>query len=405
MPILTKEVEVKLWGNNIRHYYNMGYSGKHGDIISVKVEDLSSGSNVKIQYLCDYCEKEVITIVYADYTRRIKETGKMACRQCFSKKTEETTFIRYGASSYAKTNEFKEMMENMMQEKHGVKHYSQTKEYKEKWHKTCKERYGEDYRQQFINKAFKTFREKTGYDYPSQSPEVREKMVKSCIDHYGVSNPQLSSEVREQTERTNLQLYGYIAPSQSPKIKAKVAQINFEKHGYYSPLQLPEVRQKIAKTLYANSSQKASRQQRYICKLYQGKLNFPIKFYCADICLLNDNLAIEFDGSGHMLNVTMGRETIEEYTQKEIVRHNVIKREGYKQMRIISSKDLLPSDQILLQMLQQAKQYFSEYPNHSWYEYDIDSSIVRNAEHKEGVPYNYGELRKIKDSDIEQLIN
>ena len=354
MPILTKEVEVKLWGNNIKHYHDLGYEGKYGDFITVKTKDLSDGSNVKIQYLCDYCEKEVITIVYADLIRRTKDVNKMACKHCSSQKVKETSLLRFGTTNYTKTEEYQMKREITTQFRYGVNHYSQTQEYKEKWDTTCKEKYGDSYRKQFMVKAFETFRNKTGYNYPSQSPEV----------------------------------------------KAKVSQTNFEKCGYYSVLQSPEIREKITQTLYTNSSQKASRQQRYICELYQGQLNFPVKSYCVDIYLLNDNLAIEFDGSGHMLNVAMGRETMEEYTQKEIVRHNVIRREGYKQMKIVSYKDLLPSDSVLLQMLSETKQYFSKYPNHSWIEFDINLSIIRNAENKDGMLYNYGKLRKIKDSDL-----
>ena len=66
-------------------------------------------------------------------------------------------------------------------------------------------------------------------------------------------------------------------------------------------------------------------------------------------------------------------------------------------MRIISTSDLLPSDTILLQMLTKAKEYFSTYPQHSWYEFNIDTSLVYNAEHKEGVFFDYGELRKITE--------
>jgi very-short-patch-repair endonuclease len=193
--------------------------------------------------------------------------------------------------------------------------------------------------------------------------------------------------------------------SQSREIKEKILQTNLERYGCKTPAQLPEVRAKITQTLYANSSQKASKQQRYINNLYQGILNFPVKYYCADVFLSNDNLIVEYDGSGHMLNVTMGRETIEEYNHKEIVRYNVLKNEGYKQMKIISKTDKLPQDSTLLQMLSEAKQYFSEYPNHSWCEYNLDTSTVRNAEHKDGIPYSFGELRKIKDSDLQNNNN
>ena len=47
-------------------------------------------------------------------------------------------------------------------------------------------------------------------------------------------------------------------------------------------------------------------------------------------------------------------------------------------------------------MLEQAKQYFNA-TNHTWVAYDIDTSLVRNAENKEGVFFDFGELRKIKN--------
>ena len=47
-------------------------------------------------------------------------------------------------------------------------------------------------------------------------------------------------------------------------------------------------------------------------------------------------------------------------------------------------------------MLEQAKQYFNT-TNHTWVAYDIDTSLVRNAENKEGVFFDFGELRKIKN--------
>ena len=84
-----------------------------------------------------------------------------------------------------------------------------------------------------------------------------------------------------------------------------------------------------------------------------------------------------------------------------MVRSLVIKKEGYKQIEIVSRKDYLPSDEVLLQMLSDAKQYFSEFPIHSWITFDIDEGIVKNAECKEGCSYFYGELRKIKKYDLQ----
>ena len=150
--------------------------------------------------------------------------------------------------------------------------------------------------------------------------------------------------------------------------------------------------------MYKNNTQKTSKQQFYLHNLYGGELNYPIKYYDVDICLLDEKIAIEYDGSGHELNVKLGRMTQEEFNQKETIRNIIIKKEGYKQIRIISSKDLLPSDKILLKMLSIAKEYFNT-TSHTWVNFDIDNSRIINAENKDinGVFINYGELRKIKE--------
>lgn len=392
MGILTKKVEVRVNPRNVGYYEDLGYKipkkrateinqKKHkkefvcdfDKMITVKVEDLPDGSNVNVEVLCDFCKKNKVVVPYYRYIMAIKNHGNYSCKECVPKKIRQVTQEKYGVSNvaqlesskekaiqtslerynvpyYGQTEECHEKMRDTTKNRYGVEHYSQTKEYKEKFHNTCIERYGESYREQFVEKSLNTFREKTGYDFISQSPEVKEKIKQSCLD----------------------------------------------KFGYEYSLQSPEVREKITQTLYINSSQKASRQQCYINNLYQGILNFPIKYYNVDIYLPNDNFVIEYDGGGHMLNVVTGRETMEEYTQKEIIRNNVIKREGYKQIKIVSYDDKLPRDQIMLQMLSDARKYFSQYPNHSWVEFNIDTSSIRNAEHKEGAPYNYGELRKIK---------
>lgn len=193
--------------------------------------------------------------------------------------------------------------------------------------------------------------------------------------------------------------YGVEHVAQLDEITRKTKQTNLQKFGYESPMQSPDF---LRKWLAKNSCNFiiASKQQRYLCNLYNGILNHPFQHYALDIYIPENKLDIEFDGSGHKMRVLMGKMTEEEFKKSEIVRSNVIKKEGYKIMRIISLKNLLPSDEILLQMLSEAKQYFSKYPNHSWVEFDIDSSTIRNAENKDGITYNYGKLRKIKDSDL-----
>lgn len=351
--LLTKEVEVRLNGFNVKYYEGLGYEipmrkptkntrqVMHkdmvydlGNYITVKTEDLQPNSKVAVDVLCDYCKEEIVSVPYYSYIKRLKNVDKFACKNCASIKLKEVVQKTYGVDSTSQLQEVKQKMIDTNIKKYGVEYYAQTK-------------------------------------------ECREKMRNTTMERYGVENASQLKSVKDKMKRTSMERYGVDSPSKSP-----------------------QVREKMVRTLYENSSQKASKQQRYICNMYNGVLNYPIKYYNADIYLSDDNLVVEYDGGGHNLNVVTGRETQEEHDQKEIIRNNIIKREGYKQMTIISSRDLLPSDSILLQMLDDAKRYFADYPQHSWIEYNIDSSTVRNAENKDGAHYDFGELRKIHQSDI-----
>jgi very-short-patch-repair endonuclease len=239
------------------------------------------------------------------------------------------------------------------------------------------------------------FLQKYGVSNPVKLKEIREKMCHTNLERYGVKYPLQNRDILDKRDETCIKRYGTKDPLSLDYFKEKFKESNLKIRGVENPAQCPEVKEKISATMYKNNSQKTSSQQLYLYDLYGGELNYPIGYFNIDICLLEEKLAIEYDGGGHMLNVTTGRETLEEYNQKTLVRNNIIKRKGYKQIRIISSHDYLPSDEILLQMLEQAKEYFNT-TNHTWVEYNIDFSLMRNAEHKEGVYFNFGELRKIK---------
>lgn len=218
--------------------------------------------------------------------------------------------------------------------------------------------------------------------YPLQNEEVKEKIKNTCESRYGKNYKQKFIKKAIETFKNNT--------------------------GYEHSLQCPEVREKITKTYYKNGTCPVSRQQLYIYSLYKDfndgvELNYPISRYSADICIPDEKLDVEVDLGGHTLSVKLGTITQEEFDHKEVVRNNIIKRAGYKIMRIVSSKDDIPSDFILLQMLSETKQYFSRYPNHSWIEWNLDSSIVRNAEQNEGTNYDFGKLRRIKKSDVENI--
>ena len=128
MPILTKEVEVKVNGKTIKYYENLGYeiptkpASHNGRSVKkefvydfsktfkVKVDDLQPNSDIKIDVLCDYCHKEVLTMKRDQYTRSTKEINKIACKRCSPLKVKEVSMLRYGVDNYAKTQECKEKM-------------------------------------------------------------------------------------------------------------------------------------------------------------------------------------------------------------------------------------------------------------------------------------------------------
>ncbi len=232
-----------------------------------------------------------------------------------------------------------------------------------------------------------------------RTDECKEKIRKTNLKRYGVEFASQAESVKEKCKQTNLEKYGFACSFQNEDVKRKFRENCLRKYGVEYTLQVPEIREKIANTLYKNSSQKSSRQQIYLHQLYGGELNYQIKYFSADICFPEEKIIIEYDGGGHLLNVETGRETLEEHKQKEIIRNNILKRAGYKQIHIISSTDKLPSNQILLQMLSNAKKYFNT-SSHTWVEYYIDTSVMRNAENMDGVFFNYGNLRRILPNDL-----
>lgn len=369
MGIITKEIEVKVNGYTAGYYESLGYkipTRKASKLtyekykkefvydtsktIVVRVNDLPKNNNSHVDVLCDMCNINIMSMRYVDYNKSINKNGICVCKECSYIRKKQRDIDIYGCS-YVETEEFKEKRKKTYLNNLGVESPLQNKEIMENIRSTNLRKYG--------------------YENPSQVPEFKEKARLTALEHFGVDCPSKTEEIKEKIRNTNLQKYGVPYTQQSPEVRAKANE-----------------------TLCKNGTQKTSKQQLYLHSLYGGKLNFFIKHYAADICFPEEKLIIEYDGGGHDLRVTLGRLTQEEFDQKEIIRNNIIKREGYRRIDIVSKSDKLPSDTILLQMLSDARNYFQT-TSHSWVCYDIDQSLLFNAEHKDGVLYNYGELRRI----------
>ena len=422
--ILTKEVEIRPTGKSVQYYKDKGYDAAYLKPIMVKIEDLPMKSNAYIETTCDYCGKLKKPITYAAYNAETKNgTTKCCCLDCVALKRGDTIFEKYGHRSALQVPEFKKKVAQTNLERYGSTFPCGNEEIKGKQKETNLKKY--DVESSFQSKEIQekikqTNLKKYGVENVLLNPEIQEKVKQTNLERYGVENVLYNKEIRAKRDKTLMENFGTLYPLQVSEYLNKLKQTNLERYGVEYTMQFNETKQKAKQTFlerygYENPMQspeflekwfvkngsnfvKSSRQQQYLCNLYNGILNYPFKCFALDIFLPEDKLDIEFDGSGHKMSISFGDVTEEDFEKKELYRNVAIKKEGYKQMRIISTKDLLPSDDILFQMLLMAREYFNT-TSHTWINFDIDNSCMINAENKDanGVFFNYGKLRKIKE--------
>ena len=213
-------------------------------------------------------------------------------------------------------------------------------------------------------KVQKTNMKNYGVKNTSELDSVTEKRKKTCLERYGYISNAMTEESKEKSRNTNLERYGYEYGFQSPEIRNKIILSNLEKYGVENPMQNEEVKSKVRKSLYENSSCPTSKAQKYICLLYKGELNYPIDWYSLDIYLETLGIYIEYQGSGHNLNVKSGEITEIEFQQRQVARYNHIKSKGLKMIELVNETDKLPSDNILLEILDECILYFTETNRH-----------------------------------------
>ena len=345
--LITKEVEIGLNGQTVKHYESLGYAiprtkNKLGIFtlprkakITVKVCDLLEGSHADVQCLCDYCLdngiNKIITKEYKNYIRENKKSviHKDCCFDCKSLKTIESNQIVYDC-------------ENVFQ-------LESTK-----------------------IKSKETIIEKYDVEYITQSENIQDKIKQTNMIKFGCEYA-LSSQILINKREDTLQ----------------------EKYGVSNISQLEEIKLKKSETFYNNQTVATSRQQKYLHKLLNGELNYHLLSFNLDITFPEEKIYIEYDGGGHDLQVRMGKKSIAKFNKYELDRYFLLKREGWKMFKIISPSDYLPSDQILLEEYSKAMDWFkSGDSGHSHYIVNIG---------KKSVDINYGKLRKIQEKDLEEV--
>lgn len=345
MGVLLLET-IKIKPNRFSQYYkSKGYIiiGPNKDI-EIKVKDLIPTSATKVPCICDFCNNK-----FLKERRTIKNLiDPIACKHCSIYKGKHTIIEKYGVDSVFKDITVRNKIKETWVNKYGVDNPSKSQEIIKRRSKTNFEKYGNNCSMNGTNKykSKETFLKRYGVDHNSKTDLFKEKFKITCIKKYGVPNPMQYLEIKEKS------------------------MLNKKTH-----------------------NNNCSKQQRYINNLLNGEINKYINGYYADIFLKNENIIIEYDGSGHWFAVKHYKISLIEFEKNEIARENVLLNDGYKILRIISRKDLIPIDKELIDIINKCKNIFSSKIN--IIKVDIDNLILIYDGVNETIKFK--NLRKIKE--------
>lgn len=350
--IIEKEYEVRWNSSNKKHYTSKGYIfTKMKEPFFVKVNDLAKSSLTEVDYQCDYC-KGFGKKKYKDLIDGRKIIEKDACGKCRWEKIKESNYKKYGKMPQ-QLDVIKDKTRKTIQERYGVDAYTQTEDFKEKSKVTINERYGVDFYQ--------------------QTEEYKEKFKKAHLERYGVEHTFQNEEFLKKREETYLRKYGVDNPMKDRNVVNKLLTI-----------------------LHESGRFQCSRQQKYIHNIIGGELNFPVDNLALDIAFPDEKIYIEYNGSGHDLQVKLNSISERDFNEKEKRRFYYLKRLGWKLIEINSRKDYVPNKVVVENMVKEAKEILNKNDN-SYVRFDIDNSYVfYNNEYEY---YDFKELKKIYNDE------
>lgn len=227
---------------------------------------------------------------------------------------------------------------------------------------------------EFEQKLENSVLEKYGVINVFQNDKIKEKIKETMQEKYHCDNSQQCKEIREKTYATNLKIYGVKHPLTIFPNPEKAKRTCLKRYGNEYAIASESVRQKILQSLYENGTQQCSAQQKYVCELYGGLLNYPVGNCCIDIYFPEEKIYCEWDGGGHNISKFFGK-TEKELQTREVRRAYYLKTVGLKEFRIVSIKDYVPSDNILLDMKKRAFGFLLG-TEHSWIRFDIEKGMI-----------------------------
>ena len=383
--ILPQTVKVKIAPLNCKYYREKRYAFKKcGDFIEVNVLDLHPGSTAKVKVICDICGKES-EMWYRTVVECNKKNELITCGSnfCINKKREDTCTKKYGKgiTNVFQAEEVKEKIKQTNLEHHGCEYPMQNEEIQNKSKTTCQEKYGG-------NSAM-------------CSEEIQNKSKTTCLLHWGVNNPFQSHEIKEKIKATWKNNYGedITSPFQVESVKEKSKQTLLKNYGVDNSTKNEEIKNKALNSFQFNGTGPSSRAQRYINHILNGTLNKCICGSLADIYIEKENIVIEHDGAGHFLGDKINGNAFptKEALLKEKEREDKIISNGYRMIRFIATKDRIPSDEVISNLIEGFK--------------NSDFKIIRinfeestiNRDYEEKWYCNFGKLRNITKEDLEQF--
>lgn len=188
--MLKKNQVLKLKVNrtSLDHYVEKGYEVKVNQTIMVAAEDLSHGSDKKVQVICDYCSQE-FEKQFKRFIAQREHVQKDACKKCFSLKQKEVVQAKYNVDSTLQLEENQIKSKATLYANYGVDNPMKNTEIKERMFDTIEERYGKRFAQQnkkIRAKTILTLQKNYGVDHISKSPEGKKRYISSLKHVNGV---------------------------------------------------------------------------------------------------------------------------------------------------------------------------------------------------------------------------
>ena len=325
------------------------------------VETNRKNYGVDYPFQSDKVQDKYIKTLTEKYGKGITNVSQL---QEVKNKKIETCRKNFGVNHPFQSNEVQDKSAKTLTEKYGkgITNVAQVAEIQEQIRQTNVKRYGRPHALQSeeIKKKMKeTNNKKYGGNSPMCSNDIKNKAKITYQLHYGVDNPSKAQEVKDKKKETCQLHYGCDWSLQDKKVREKSIK-TWQEHygeGIINPGQAPEVKDKIFDSFQFNGTGPSSRAQRYICYILNGILNKNICSSLVDIYMEKENIVIEYDGSGHFLKDKMNGNLLP--TEKSLLyekqREDRITNNGYRMIRFIATKERIPSDETIINLIEEFK--------------------------------------------------